>query len=98
MKVFSPPFEEFEVASVSVPAGATLALPVNPGPQLLLVQGGGGSAAASPPTGAARVESPVTLVWAGQHRGRTFTTACNGLIARSRVTAGMGTLTIAYVN
>ena len=53
MKVFSPPFDEFEVASVSVPAGASLALPANPGPQLLLVQDGGGSAAASLPAGAA---------------------------------------------
>ena len=66
VKVFSPPFEEFEVASVSVPAGESLALPVNPGPQLLLVQGGGGSAAASPSTGAACVEGLVTYIGAGQ--------------------------------
>ena len=52
MKVFSPPFDEFEVASVSVAAGDKIALPVNAGPQLLLIQAGGGTANATPPPGA----------------------------------------------
>ena len=51
VKLFSPPFDEFEVASVSVPAGGKVALPVNAGPQLLLIQQGGGSATATPPPG-----------------------------------------------
>ena len=51
VKVFSPPFDEFEVASVSIPAGSKIALPVNPGPQLLLIQAGGGAASATPPPG-----------------------------------------------
>ncbi len=52
VKVFSPPFDEFEVASVSIAAGDKIALPVNAGPQLLLIQAGGGTASATPPPGA----------------------------------------------
>ncbi|KIY91598.1 hypothetical protein MNEG_16367 [Monoraphidium neglectum] len=45
--VFRPPFEEFEIQLVEVPAGETVPAPTNPGPLLLLVTRGAGSAAAS---------------------------------------------------
>lgn len=47
VKVFRPPFDEFEIQLVEVPAGETVSVPTNPGPLLLLVQGGGGAAVAT---------------------------------------------------
>jgi mannose-6-phosphate isomerase len=45
--VYRPPFEEFEVQLVSIPAGEAVAVPTNPGPLLLLVTGGAGSVSAA---------------------------------------------------
>jgi mannose-6-phosphate isomerase len=47
VRVYRPPFEEFEIQIVEVPAGETVAVPANPGPLILLVQEGAGSAAAA---------------------------------------------------
>jgi hypothetical protein len=49
VKLYQPPFEEFEVLAVDVPAGSTVGMPVNQGPMLLLVQRGAGRAEASGP-------------------------------------------------
>ncbi|GBF93210.1 hypothetical protein Rsub_05942, partial [Raphidocelis subcapitata] len=46
-QVFRPPFEEFEIQQVEVPAGESVRVPTNPGPLLLLVQSGAGSARAA---------------------------------------------------
>lgn len=44
IKLYQPPFEEFETLAVDVPAGSTVDVPVNQGPMLLLVQKGAGQA------------------------------------------------------
>jgi len=65
VKVFRPPFEEFEIQLVEIPAGETVGVPVNPGPILLLVQGGKGSAvAAGGPSKGPEVKAELDL-----HRG-----------------------------
>lgn len=51
IKVYQPPFEEFEIHSVRVEAGQAMALPRSSGARLLLVQHGEGSAAAMAPAG-----------------------------------------------
>lgn len=43
---YVPPFDEFEVRRVEIPAGATAALGSDPGPQMLFVQRGSGTARA----------------------------------------------------
>ena len=55
VRLYSPPFEEFELAAVTVPAGDSAVLAPTPGPQLLLVQRGGGTAAATRGSGGLRV-------------------------------------------
>ncbi|KAI8467236.1 MAG: mannose-6-phosphate isomerase [Monoraphidium minutum] len=47
VKVYRPPFEEFEIQRVDIPAGEAVPVPTNPGPLLLLVTGGAGTATAS---------------------------------------------------
>jgi hypothetical protein len=49
VKLYQPPFEEFEVLAVEVPAGSTVGVPVNLGPMLMVVQRGAGRAEASGP-------------------------------------------------
>jgi mannose-6-phosphate isomerase class I len=44
---FRPPFEEFEIQRMEVPAGERVALPTNQGPLLLLVHAGAGSGQAT---------------------------------------------------
>ena len=44
MRVYRPPFEEFEIRLVEVPPGCSAALPVNKGPMVMLVQQGEGTA------------------------------------------------------
>lgn len=46
VKVYRPPFDEFEIQRIDVPAGETVELPPNPGPLLLLVHKGAGTATA----------------------------------------------------
>ena len=47
---YRPPFEEFELRSISVAASSSLQLPANEGPQILLMQRGEGSATATTAT------------------------------------------------
>lgn len=51
VKVYRPPFDEFEVLSINISEGTSATLPVNQGPILLLVQKG---------TGHAKVASPMS--------------------------------------
>jgi mannose-6-phosphate isomerase class I len=46
---FRPPFDEFEVQRIDVPAGEAVTIPTNRGPLLLLVHAGSGSVEAKPP-------------------------------------------------
>lgn len=48
-RVYSPPFDEFEVSLADLPGSAKTILPANPGPQIMLVMRGEGSASAYPP-------------------------------------------------
>lgn len=47
VRVYRPPFEEFELHAVTIKGGNRTTLPVNPGPMLLLVQRGAGHATAT---------------------------------------------------
>lgn len=47
VKVYRPPFEEFEIQRIEVPAGESVNVPTNPGPLLLLVHAGAGSVKAA---------------------------------------------------
>eukprot|EP00879_Flechtneria_rotunda_P032266 GHRR01035442.1.p1 GENE.GHRR01035442.1~~GHRR01035442.1.p1 ORF type:complete len:135 (+),score=56.13 GHRR01035442.1:93-497(+) len=76
VRVYRPPFEEFEIQRIEVPAGETVTVPTNPGPLLLLVHQGTGSARA---TGAA-VKHPALQQQVELHRGSImFAPAATGL-------------------
>ncbi|KAF6259281.1 RmlC-like cupin domain-containing protein [Scenedesmus sp. NREL 46B-D3] len=47
VKAYRPPFDEFEIQHIEVPAGESVAVPTNPGPLLLLVHAGAGAAKAA---------------------------------------------------
>lgn len=69
VRVFRPPFDEFEIQLIEAPAGETVAPSANPGPMLLLVQRGGGTARASggAADGAELLQRELDL-----HRGRVL--------------------------
>lgn len=50
IKVYRPPFEEFEIQRMEVPSGEPVTIPTNPGPLILLVDRGAGSAQAAAAT------------------------------------------------
>lgn len=47
VKVYRPPFDEFEIQRIEVPAAETVTVPTNQGPLLLLVDAGAGAAQAA---------------------------------------------------
>lgn len=66
VKVYRPPFEEFEIQRIEVPAGESVNIPTNPGPLLLLVHAGAGSVKASEGTA---VKDAALQQQAELHRG-----------------------------
>ncbi|GMH38245.1 hypothetical protein BSKO_06129 [Bryopsis sp. KO-2023] len=67
VKSYRPPFDEFEVQSISVPGGTSATLPVNQGPIILLVQKGTGQAKATAPMSDTALETDTKL-----SRGNVF--------------------------
>lgn len=65
-QVYRPPFDEFEIQAIEVPAGQRVTIPTNQGPLLMLVQQGSGSAKAVAPIKADHLQEQVEL-----HRGKT---------------------------
>lgn len=75
VKVYRPPFEEFEIQRIEVPAGELVPVPTNPGPLLLLVTAGSGSAKAT-----SDLSDAALLQQAELHRGSImFVPAGTGL-------------------
>ncbi|KAK9816551.1 hypothetical protein WJX72_001825 [[Myrmecia] bisecta] len=60
-RLYSPPFEEFEVFSVSLPTAKSTVLPANPGPALVLVTRGSGAATVTARLADAALESKPAL-------------------------------------
>lgn len=81
VRAYRPPFEEFEIQRIEVPAGETVTIPTNQGPLLLLVHAGSGSAAAQPPTSSSSAVQDAALQKQLElHRGSvTFVPAETGL-------------------
>jgi mannose-6-phosphate isomerase class I len=78
VRAYRPPFEEFEIQRIEVPAGETVTIPTNPGPMLLLVHAGSGSAAAQ--TSSSGVQDAALQKQVELHRGSvTFVPAETGL-------------------
>jgi len=80
VKAFRPPFEEFEIQLVTIPPGEAVAVPVNPGPLILLVQQGAGSMQASGPYKAPLLESQTDI-----HRGKCSREGLGHWVATVRV-------------
>jgi mannose-6-phosphate isomerase len=78
VRAYRPPFEEFEIQRIEVPAGETVTIPTNQGPLLLLVHAGSGSVEARP--GSSSVQDAALQKQVEQHRGSvTFVPADTGL-------------------
>eukprot|EP00775_Hariotina_reticulata_P009221 gene9221-9386_t len=85
VKVYRPPFEEFEIQRIEVPAGELVTVPTNPGPLLLLVTAGSGSAEAT-----SRFSDAALLQQAELHRGSImFVPAGTGLSFSASATSPM---------
>lgn len=85
VKVYRPPFDEFEIQLVEVPAGETVAPPANAGPLLLLVQRGAGAAKAA--GGGAADGAPLLQRQLELHRGRVVFVPAGAAL---ELTAGAG--------
>lgn len=78
VRAYRPPFEEFEIQRVEVPAGETVTVPTNQGPMLLLVDAGSGTAEAKP--GSSSVQDAALQRQTELHRGSVvFVPADTGL-------------------
>lgn len=78
VRAYRPPFEEFEIQRIEVPAGETVTIPTNQGPLLLLVHAGSGSVEAKP--GSSSVQDAALQKQVELHRGSvTFVPADTGL-------------------
>lgn len=94
--MFRPPFDEFEIQRVDVPAGESVAPLPNPGPLLLLVQAGAGSAVAAgggPADGAEQLRAAMEL-----RRGSVVFVPAGTAVTYSASGAGTMTVWAAAVN
>jgi mannose-6-phosphate isomerase len=94
VKVFRPPFEEFEIQLVEIPAGETVSVPVNPGPILLLVQGGKGSAKAA----GGQSTGPELKTEVDMHRGNVVFVPANTQLTYSASAEGALKVWVAACN
>ena len=74
VKVFRPPYEEFELQLIDIPPGTTISPTPNPGPMLLLVQKGSGTIEAS----AQALDAPPAGPAEGDRSAAAATTAAAG--------------------
>ena len=84
VKVFRPPYEEFELQLIDIPPGTTISPTPNPGPMLLLVQKGSGTIEATAqaldaaPAGPAEGDRSSTTATAGGGAATAGATAAGG--------------------
>jgi mannose-6-phosphate isomerase class I len=89
VRAYRPPFEEFEIQRIDIPAGETVSIPTNQGPLLLLVHAGSGSAEAKPGSSSS-VQDAALQKQAELHRGSvTFVPADTSLTFTASATGAL---------
>jgi mannose-6-phosphate isomerase len=96
VKAYRPPFDEFEIQHIEVPAGETVAVPTNPGPMLLLVHAGAGSAKAA--EGSSSVKDDALQQQAELHRGSIVFVSAGAALTFDASAAGPLKIWVAAVN
>jgi mannose-6-phosphate isomerase len=96
VKAYRPPFDEFEIQHIDVPAGESVAVPTNPGPLLLLVHAGSGSAKAA--DGSSSVKDGALQQQAELHRGSIVFVPAGTSLTFDASAAGALKIWVAAVN